>query len=336
MVSTGKKGRSKVFTRMLLSLLALFVVTPYLFAVSKRAALPDPLPFDNSALANINGIRFHYRTYKPKDGAAKRKLLLVHGLAGSTFSFETAAPLICEGGTLVVSVDLPGFGYSDRSPLYDHSQKNRARDLWQLLFLIDNGLDSDMAKEPWHLAGHSMGGGTVAAMAMQAPSRMRSLIFIDAALFERPRGSWPLAIPPLDRWVLLALENLALTEKRISSLLASAYGREPTPEQVEAYLAPLRLPGTARALLNFIRTAKNEDPEGLRDLKVPILGVWGSEDTWVPREELNRLLAIRPDTVMRLIEEAAHCPMETHPETFADIVLNWLSEVGSSEPSQPR
>ena len=334
MANRGKKGRSKVLKRMLLSLLALFVVTSYLFAVSERAALPDPLPFDNSALADINGIRFHYRTYPPKDGADKGKLLLVHGLAGSTFSFDTAAPLICAGGYLVVSVDLPGFGYSDRSPLYDHSQKNRARDLWQLLSLIDRGLDSDTAVEPWHLAGHSMGGGTVAAMAMQAPQRTTSAIFIDAALFESPRGIWPLAIPLLDRWVLLTLENILLTEKRITGLLASAYGTEPAPEQVEGYLAPLRLPGTARALLNFIRTAENEDPKGLRGLNVPILAVWGSEDTWVPREELNRLIAIRPDTVARLIEEAVHCPMETHPEAFADIVLKWLSEPGS-DPSQP-
>ena len=326
MKKDGKERRLRGVKWTLLGLLMLFIVPPYLFPISAPAALAGPMPFNNSAMAEVNGTSFHYRTYRPGNSAVKGKLLLVHGLAGSTFSFEASAPLLSADGYLVVSLDLPGFGYSGRSPAYDHSQANRARDIWGLLSLIDQRMENDLAALPWHLAGHSMGGGTVAAMAMQNPSRVKSLVLIDGALFETPDGGGLLAIPPLNRWMLTALEHFLITEKRIKSLLASAYGTEPTQEQIEGYLAPLRLPGTARSLVNMVHTAKNEDPERLQNLAVPLFAVWGSRDTWVPREELDRLMAIRPDTTIRLIEGAAHCPMETHPEIFVDAVLRWLSE----------
>ena len=45
----------------------------------------------------------------------------------------------------------------------------------------------------------------------------------------------------------------------------------------------------------------------------------------VPPEDLDRLSAIRPDITARVIQGAAHCPMETHPDEFTAIVLEWLS-----------
>ena len=326
MKRNGKGRRLRGLKWTLLCVLMLFIFTPYLFPISAPAAMDGPKPFDNSAFVEVNGISFHYRTYPALSSAINGKLLLVHGLAGSTFSFEVSAPLISQEGYSVVSVDLPGFGYSDRNPAYDHSQSNRAKDLWELLSVIDQGMDDDTATLPWHLAGHSMGGGTVAAMTMQDPSRVKSLIFVDAALFENPDGGGFLAIPPLNRWVLTALEHFLITENRIKSLLSSAYGTEPTIDQIKNYLLPLRLPGTARSLLSMIRTAKNEDPEKLKSLAVPLFAVWGSQDTWVPLEELDRLKAIRPDIIIQIIDGAAHCPMETHPDIFVEMMLQWLSE----------
>ena len=335
MIRNGKGRRLRGLKWTLLCVLMLFIFTPYLFPISAPAAMEGTKPFENSAFMEVNGISFHYRTYPARGGAVKGKLLLVHGLAGSTFSFEVSAPLVSQEGYFVVSVDLPGFGYSDRNPAYDHSQANRAKDLWGLLSLIDQGMDGDAAALPWHLAGHSMGGGTAAAMAMQDPSRVKSLVFVDAALFENPGGGGFLTIPPLNRWVLTALEHFLITENRIKSLLSSAYGTEPTNDQVRNYLLPLRLPGTARSLINMVGTAKNEDPEKLKDLAVPLFAVWGSQDTWVPREELDRLMAIRPDTVFQIVEGAAHCPMETHPDIFVDIMVRWLSESLNTVSSQP-
>lgn len=330
----GKRGmsrRPRIWVWALAAFLVLFIVAPYVIPVSVSGALDERLPFENSMFEEIDGVAFHYRTYLPKDTAARGKLLLVHGLAGSTFSFEVPALRLSEQGYYVVSVDLPGFGYSDRDPAYDHSQANRAGDLWQLLSVVEESLPNGMKARPWHLGGHSMGGGTVAAMAIQEPSRVQSIVFVDAALSETPRGSGFFAFPPLGRWMMTALEYFLITEDRIKSLLTSAYGQEPSAAQIDAYLTPLRLPGTARSLLNVVQTAKNEDPEKLKDISVPILAVWGDKDTWVPLQELDKLTAIRPNVTVRLISGAAHCPMETHPEAFSAIVLQWLSSHPGTE-----
>ena len=313
-------------------LCALLVLTavPYLIPLSQPVLTASLKPFYNSDRAVIRGTSFHFRTYPPSESQVKGKVLFVHGLGGSIFSFEAAAPLIARQGYYVVLVDLPGFGYSDRNPEYDHNQANRADDLWHLLTIIDNTLQGELAGVPWHLAGHSMGGGTVAAMALQNEGRTRSLILIDPALFDMARGSIAVTFPPVGRWLQVALEHLLLTESGVRRYLTSAYGRVPTPDQIKGYLTPLTLPGTAASIANILKTAKNEDASQLKGISSPILALWGSEDTWVPASESQRLREIRPDVTLSIIEGAAHCPMETHTNAFVQTIIPWMSHHDAS------
>lgn len=318
-----KRKRLQKAGWILLSVLLVLMLLPYLIPLSAPAAvLPQP-PFSNSAFDQVNNVSFHYRVFEPM-GTPKAKLLLLHGLGGSTFSFEEAAPKLSQQGILVLAVDLPGFGYSARTPDYDHSQAHRAKNVWQLLTQVDARLDAQTAELPWHLAGHSMGGGTAAAIAIAQPQRAASLILIDAALFETARGGFLMDFPPLSRLLHVAAEHLFLTEGRVTSFLTSAYGKAPTPAQVRGYLTPLRLPGTALAFSNMVKTAKNEDAGKLADINTPLLAVWGSEDTWVPLAQLEQIKQIRPDTQAHIIQGAAHCPMETHPDQFVTILSDWL------------
>jgi len=309
-----------------LIVLSVLMGLPYLVPLSQAGPLMDALPFDNSQREQVNGVLFHYRVYPPPDGPFRGKLLLIHGLGGSTFSYEAAAPLIARQGYHVVSVDLPGFGFSDRNPAYPHSQANRAKDLWQLLALIDMKMEGGPALASWHLAGHSMGGGTAAAMALQNEGRTKSLILIDPALFSAQGGSAFTSFEPLSRWLQVALERFLLHENGVRRFLTSAYGREPGAEETKGYLTPLLLPGTARALASFVKTAENQDAALLKGISTPIFALWGSEDTLVPLSQSERLLAIRPDTSLSVIAGAAHCPMETHTWEFVRIVLQALAE----------
>lgn len=318
-------GRRKRFIWYMLTFLAVLMLLPYVLPVSAPAATLAEAPFHNSAFETVHGYSFHYRVYRPEEAPVTGKLLLVHGLGGSTFSFEAAAPQIAEQGYLVLSVDLPGFGYSDRNPAYDHSQANRAKDVWTLLSLVDEGLPVGLAVLPWHLAGHSMGGGTVAAMAVQNEARTASLVLIDPALFSNSRGFFAMDIAPVNRWLQVALEHFILTENNIKRYLGSAYGREPSPAEVQGYLAPLRLRGTAQALGQMVRSFKREDPTRIQGLKTPILAIWGQDDTMVPPGDLEKLQAIRPDLTPLLIAGAAHCPMETHVDIFVEATLNWMA-----------
>lgn len=307
-----------------LLLLCLLLVLPYLLPLSMPSAAIAEAPFDNSAFEQIGGVRFHHRLYPPQGSQAKGKLLLVHGLGGSTFSFQDLAPLIAAQGYLVMSADLPGFGYSGRPLAYDHSQAHRAQDLWQLLDSLDQELPSEAKEMPWHLAGHSMGGGTVLSMNIQEPARTAGLILLAPALSDQQQGRWLLQFAPLKQWLQVALEQFILTERNIQRFLASSYGREPTPDEVTGYLAPLRLPGTARSLARMVDTMRSDDPAAL-PADTPILVIWGKRDSMVPVSGLEALRALQPGLTALMIEDAAHCPMETHTQQVAEAMLDWLA-----------
>lgn len=319
-----KKNRFlKIIGWTLLGVLAILFLVPFLIPLSQASQTIEK-PFWNSEFVNIGENSFHYRHYPAAGERAKGKILFVHGLGGSTFSYEGAAPKLAEAGWFVVSADLPGFGYSSRNPDYNHEQTNRAKDLWAMLEGIDLELEPALAGLPWYLSGHSMGGGTVTAMALSNEARSAGLILIDPALSPSTGGGAITGFPPAVRLMQVALERFLLGEGGVKRFLTSAYGRVPTQVEINGYLAPLTRPGTAKAAGNLFKTAGGPDAARLNNTTLPILAFWGSEDTWVPPAEAQKLTEIRPDALIHIVEGAAHCPMETHTEEFVSTLLHWL------------
>lgn len=309
----------KRLRKILLSLFAILIVfsiLPYVIPLSKYN--PSTLPFENSTFYQTGNTTLHYRLYLPEVIKPIGNILMVHGLGGSTFSYEKNAPYLASLGYRVITLDLPGFGYSSRNLDENHAQNHRAELIWQCLDDID-------ASATWHLMGHSMGGGTVAAMAYQNPEKTASLVLIDGALFNADRGSsWMATFPVVGRWIQVSLEHFLIKETRIKSFLDSAYGQEATPEQVQGYLLPLQVKGTARAALSFLKTSQNLSEDNLSKIKVPSLAIWGTEDAWVPLSDALKIKTFMPQLEIISIDGAGHCPMETHVETFNDILSQWL------------
>lgn len=334
MKHTDRKNLTKkhiLLKRILIVVLAiLFLVSifPYFMPLSKPATLA--LPYDNSEIITIDDTTIHYRTYSPQNANYLGNVVMIHGLGGSTFSYEKSAPFLASQGYYVITLDLPGFGYSSRNPDENHAQTHRASLIWQCLDQIEEQIkQSYNIKESvkWHLVGHSMGGGTVAAMAHQDPVRTQSIVLVDAALFETGRGGFTLSsVPMFVRWVQVALEHVIINEDRIGTFLKSAYGRAPTSEQVAGYLKPLQINGTARAAASLLKTAENLPESALATLEVPALAIWGKEDQWVPFTDTDRIKTLMPQLKIIAIEGAGHCPMETHSDIFNNHLLTWLSE----------
>ncbi len=327
------KNNKRIVKKIIFIFLAVFILLnflPYLLPISDGEACMVNLPFGESEIKEIDNVAIHYRLWIPQ-GDIKGKILMIHGLGGSTFSWIQSVEPLLESGFIVVAADLPGFGYSDRTPGMDHSQKSRSKLLWKLLDEIEIDLEEqgEISDSNWDLAGHSMGGGTIAAMAMKRPDNVSSLIFVAGAVFDNNpgRGNILFKYPPVQRWVKVILHNYAIHPKRVKSFLESAYGREPGENEVSGYLNPLQQSGTSNTMIDMIKTAKNEPIENLTGTDIPILGVWGENDTWVPKEEGERLRDILPGMQLEIIKGAAHCPMETHPDEFNSIILKFLNEI---------
>lgn len=174
-----------------------------------------------------------------------------------------------------------------------------------------------------------MGGGTVAAMAIDNPGRTRALVMVDGALSgpDRTFVGQALKFPPVNRWFQVVLRHVLINEKNMGNFLTSAYGRSPSPEEVSGYLHPLMQPGTERALVDFARTASHVDVDQLATLAMPILGIWGQDDSWVPLEAGEKMKELIPEMELKVIPGAAHCPMETHPDEFNKTFVDFLAKI---------
>jgi len=116
--------------------------------------------------AEVNNAKIYYEV----EGSGE-PLLLIHGVRGSIRNWEYVRPFITEHFQTIFA-DLRGHGQS--SELSEVTKVDTfALDHFELLKHLEIG--------QCHVAGHSLGGFIAQQMALDAPSRLKSLILIDTA-----------------------------------------------------------------------------------------------------------------------------------------------------------
>lgn len=314
----------RLLKKAFICLLALFILLsliPYLIPLQQLSGTRREQAFPDSNFTEIDEIELHYRHWGDNSGEEKN-ILLVHGLGASTFSWRYTAPYLEAAGYRVIAVDLPGFGLSERKKGLEHSADARAELLWSLLDSLDPG-------EKWHLIGHSMGGATVTAMVLQQPDRVNSLTLAAGALavFEPSVWNALLKYPPLGRWFRVLGPRLLLNEKRVERFLSSAYGRQPSPAEVQGYYLPLKIKETDAVLVDLINTAPVPLLDRVGTLTLPVLCIWGEDDSWIPLERGRELVRLIEGAELVVLPLEGHCPMETSPDLFNRELLLFLEAI---------
>ncbi|MBI2425646.1 MAG: alpha/beta hydrolase [Candidatus Hydrogenedentes bacterium] len=315
-----------------LALLLLAMALPYAFPIAPYdAAITGPFPESRTAV--LAGARIHYRYWQPAT-APKGNIVLVHGFCGSTFSWRKNIPFLVEKGFRVLAVDMPSFGYSDRSPEMNRGMAASNAYVWGA---VDAAAQENAipAGERWWLAGHSMGGGIIEGMGQVAPERVAGLIFVDGGGFGNEGAGGVissgirtvLSIGPLRRWVEVYAKHRAFTESNIRTLLASAFGEEPDDEAVRGYLDALKVPRTASAILDLARARSSAEIKlDAASITAPALIVWGEQDSWLPLERGKRLNEQIKGSEMAVIPGTGHNCMETRPKEFNEAVWKFLEK----------
>ncbi len=309
----------------LIALVGVALGLPYAWLLpNSNAAIPER-PFAESRFVDVEGLRIHVREWPGTLPARQCPLLLVHGFAGSTFTWRGVAPMLSRRGQRVVAVDLPGMGYSERGRWTDETTA-----LWKLLDTLGP------PGESWCLGGHSMGARVIAAMATAHPERTLGMIYVDGLpidLQHRELPAWyatALRFAPARQWLAVRADREWFAPERFEALLrAHCEIQEPTAEQIEGYYAPLRVRGTAQQLgLRLVEPWPVVDPAVLG--KLPTLIVLGRDDRRVPAEVVSDLYVryLRQAKVAAL-GGSGHCPMESDPMGFFGVVAGcWDSGVG--------
>lgn len=302
----------------LAALFFLLSVLPYLIPLPQLTGNRRELAYADSIFTEVGGIELHYRQWGRISGE-ERNVLLVHGLGCSTFSWRYTAPFLQASGYNIVAVDLPGFGLSERKQGFNHSSETRAELLWFLLEDLD-------PQARWDLIGHSMGGATVTAMALQKPEMVNSITLAAGALayFEPSLVTSLLAYPPAGRWARIIGFRVLVNEKRVTQLLASAYGRNPAPDEVEGYYRPFTVENTDAVLVDLLNTAPAPLLDRVETLTVPVFLIWGEDDRWVPLDQGKDLARLIDGAELVVLPGEGHAPMETAADLFNEELLRFL------------
>lgn len=158
-----------------------------------------------------------------------------------------------------------------------------------------------------------------------------ALILIDAAAYktELPFFINNLRIPLLSN-LLLAVTN---TEFQARYTLEKIYydKNKVTGEKVARYAYFMSLEGHDNAM---IQTAKQIIPNDFQvyvnqygALKIPVLILWGRQDTAIPLESGKKLSAQIPGASLSIIEKSGHNPQEEQPEKTADEINLFIKSI---------
>ena len=259
-------------------------------------------------------------------------LLLLHGIANSSETWERVAPLLADRFTLIAP-DLLGHGAS-ASPPGDYSlgaHASGARDVATAL-----------GHERVTVVGHSLGGGIAMQFAYQFPERTERLVLVSSGGLGREvhlllRAA---ALPGADL-VLPALTSRRVVGlgREIGGLLGRVGLRPPGDVGVLARgFASLDNAGSRQAFLHTVRSVI--EPGGQRvsasarlalAATIPSLIVWGDRDSIIPVAHGEAAHAAMPGSRLVRFAGAGHMPHDDEPERFARTLAGFHEETEAAQ-----
>lgn len=327
-MSAGKRDRARVVPRLAgLGVAGLATALGLAVAVANRrldasetldpeAAAPD------GQFITVDGVRLHYL-----DGGAltgdRPPVLLLHGFGASTTSWQHTMPALASHER-VLALDLPGHGYSERVTTSTYTMRRTADLVAGFLTALDIGRVV--------VVGNSMGGAVALQLAISHPRRVARLVVVDAAIGSADTRRPPaglmrlLTAGPLGRaLVYYTFGNPAFARRGLA--LSYADPTRLTDRAFNRYLAPLRVRGTARALVAMTTSPPDSDlPHRLATITAPTLILWGANDRLIPLATGERLRDLIPGSRLTILPGCGHLPQEECPALFHAALSPFLAE----------
>ena len=265
------------------------------------------------ASENISAAGFNWHVQRMGEGSA---LLLIHGTGAATHSWRVLGPLLARHFH-VVSLDLPGHGFTEAPPQSAYALPQMAASVAALLAKLE--------VSPDYAAGHSAGAAIAIRMALDGTISPRRIVSINGALMPFP-GVAAFAFPALAR--LLFLNPLAAPllawrgsdPKAVARLIAGT-GSHLDPEGLEFYARLFRTQRHVSAAVGMMAkwdlvSLKHDLPR----LPVPLTLVAANKDRAVPPKDAERVAAIVPGSKVVSVKGFGHLAHEEAPALIANII----------------
>jgi len=253
-------------------------------------------------------------------------LLLLHGIANSSQTWEHVAPLLSERFTLVAP-DLLGHGQS-ATPRGDYSLGAHATGVRDLL--------SALGHDRVTVVGHSLGGGIAMQFAYQFPERCERLVLVSSGGLGRDvhlllRAA---ALPGADYVLpLLTSTQLLGVGRRLGGLLRRArLAPDGDLDVLARGFASLDNTGSRQAFLHTVRAVI--EPSGQRvsahdrlalAAVIPSMIVWGERDSIIPVAHGEAAHEAMPGSRLEVFAGAGHVPHDADPDRFAAVLTDFCN-----------
>jgi len=273
-----------------------------------RADLEARWANGTSRFLDVAGARVHIR-----DEGVGSPIVLLHGTSSSLHTWDGWVASLAPGHR-VVRFDLPAFGLTGPSRAGDYS-------IAAYVALVDE-VARRLELPPFVLAGNSLGGEIAWHYALAHPARVQALILVDSAGYPRygrgvPIAFWLASLPGLP-WALTKLDPRHLVEDAVTRV----YG-DPSrirPGVTQRYYELALAPGNRPAFVARMRTPRPDESARVRELRLPVLVLWGGRDRLFPAEVGGQFAHDIPGARLVIYDDLGHIPMEEDPaRTVADV-----------------
>lgn len=296
--------------------LAIFVIfaLPFLLPLGGPEAHPlDELTDPNGAFIEVDGVEVYF---VHEDGAGETVIFL-HGFGGSSVDWR---PLLTElDGYDRYALDLPGFGLSQKGLTLDLSGQSLADSV--AAFMDTHGI------EQAHIVAHDLGGNVALHLVQRHPQRVTSLSLVAVSVQTEATTPVPDALfdlPFLQRWARVLLRGIMPTSSEIN--LHSAIERDTviTPQLMQDNGRAFHTEDWDLALLALARDSSQSALEHPLDtLNVPVLIVWGEDDSWIAPQTAHDLQEQIPGAELVLLPGVGHIPMVEAPDALRDALRDF-------------
>ena len=250
-------------------------------------------------------------------------VICVHGLGGTKASFLPTVAALADHHR-VISMDLPGFGDSDKPITAAYDAPYFARAVEALL--------DELEIERAHLIGNSMGGRVSIEMGLLRPERTEKIALLSPALawLRNRRWRWLLQAP-LPMLGLIQPAPRVITEPIVRNLVPGGkdgWSAAGVDEFLRSFLTP-------RGRVAFYEAARNvylDEPHGQRGLWTRLaemspetLFIWGRHDQLVPIAFMKHVEQALP-TARHLELDCGHVPQLEAPEETHRAIREFFAE----------
>ena len=237
-------------------------------------------------------------------------VVFLHGWGLAHRTYRRALKMLVAGGLRVYAPALPGFAGTSALPPADFTLAGYARWVGAFLTAVD-------IEEPVTLVGHSFGGGVAIKTAHDFPDLVGRLVLVNSIggstwlddgnhqrlMSERSVWDWGIHL----RADTLSLRQLT----RIVPVIAA-----------DAVPNVLRQPRVVWRVGHLARTADLAgELDALRRRSLPVVILWGREDSVLPLASLESLRVALGDPTVHLLE-GSHSWLLANPTRFAELVTN--------------